>query len=236
MRCIRWSVIALAAAVPLLTGAVPAEAPPQPWEGLVEVKAKRMDAAYLLPGADFRSYTKVMLDPTEVAFRKDWRKDFNRSTGGLTRQIDQDDAARIATAARANVGDIFKVAFENAGYQVVTAPGPEVLRNSTSVVNLYINAPDTMTPGAGRTYILSAGEATLILEARDSLTNALLGRVVDRRETERNPTVQVSSSVMNLFDFEVLFKKWAQICTRGLGELKANSPVPADLKPGQKLW
>jgi hypothetical protein len=43
---------------------------PDTWDGLVEVKPKRMDAAYLLPGADFRSYTKVMIDPSEVAFRE----------------------------------------------------------------------------------------------------------------------------------------------------------------------
>ena len=40
------------------------------WDGLVEVKPKRLDAAYLLPGADFRPYTKLMLEPVEVASRR----------------------------------------------------------------------------------------------------------------------------------------------------------------------
>ncbi|MBM4218151.1 MAG: hypothetical protein FJ171_00620 [Gammaproteobacteria bacterium] len=38
--------------------------------GLVEVKPKRMDAVFLLPGADFRGYTKILMDPVEVAFEK----------------------------------------------------------------------------------------------------------------------------------------------------------------------
>ena len=38
------------------------------WDGLVEVKPKRLDAVFLLPGADFRAYKKVMMDPVEVAF------------------------------------------------------------------------------------------------------------------------------------------------------------------------
>ena len=50
------------------------------WDGLIEVKPKRLDAAYLLPGADFRPYKKLMIDPVEVAFKKDWAKDYNQDT------------------------------------------------------------------------------------------------------------------------------------------------------------
>src|SRR5688500_6188833 len=32
--------------------------PPATWDGLTHVKAKKVDAVYLLPGADFRGYTK----------------------------------------------------------------------------------------------------------------------------------------------------------------------------------
>ncbi len=42
------------------------------WDGLVQVKPKRVDAAFLLPGADFRNYKKIMMDPVEVAMEKDW--------------------------------------------------------------------------------------------------------------------------------------------------------------------
>jgi hypothetical protein len=31
---------------------------PDSWEGSSTVKPKRLDAGYLLPGADFRKYTK----------------------------------------------------------------------------------------------------------------------------------------------------------------------------------
>ena len=48
------------------------QSPAAKLDGLVRVKSKRLDVVYLQPGADFRSYTKVMLDPTEVAFAKNW--------------------------------------------------------------------------------------------------------------------------------------------------------------------
>jgi hypothetical protein len=47
--------------------------------------------------------------------------------------------------------------------------------------------------------------------------------------------MQMASSVTNLSDFRALFKQWASTSVAGLEELKAQSPVPLDLKPGQKL-
>ena len=39
----------------------------------------------------------------------------------------------------------------------------------------------------------------------------------------------------NISDFKALFKQWADISVKGFEELRAVSPVPTDLKPGQKL-
>jgi len=224
-----------AASLLLLTGAALADELPESWDGLVEVKAKRMDAVYLLPGADFRPYTRLMIDPTQVAFQKDWLKEQNRERVSPSRRVTESDAAEILAAARSNFDDIFREAFEKAGYTVVTAPGPDVLRVATAVVNLYLNAPDTMSPGRSRTYTANAGEATLVIEVRDSSTGALLGRVLDRRETNESGYAQLSNSVTNLADFRALFKQWAGTAAKGLEELKAHSPVPEDLKPKQKI-
>ena len=216
-------------------GTALAEEMPESWDGLIEVKAKKMDAAYLAPGADFRPYTKVIIDPTQAAFNKDWMKRMNDPTRSVSNRITQEDADKIIAATQSNFDDIFREAFEKAGYPVVTAPGPDVVRVSTAVINLYVNAPDTMTPGRSRTFTTDAGEATLVMEVRDSSTRALLARVLDRRETRGTGQMQMTSSVTNVNDFRMLFKQWASISIKGIGELKALSPVPTDLKPGQKL-
>jgi hypothetical protein len=208
---------------------------PESWDGLVEVKPKKMDAAYLMPGADFRPYARVMIDPTQVAFRKDWMKSVNEDRRELSRRITQEDADRILAAARSNFDDIFAEAFTKAGYPVVTAPGPDVLRVSTAVLNLYVNAPDLPSPGRSVSFTTEAGEATLVIEVRDSQTGALMGRVLDRRETRGTAGMQMSTNVSNVSEFRALFKQWAGITVQGMEELKAHSPVPADLKPGQKL-
>jgi hypothetical protein len=225
-------------AIGLVTAITPAfgrDEDPTHWDGLVQVKPKRMDAVYLAPGADFRPYTKLMVDPTEVAFHKNWLKDQSRAGSRLTIQIDDQEAAEILQAARSNFSDIFNEAFTKAGYQIVTAPGPDVLRVSAGVMNLYLNAPDAMEAGRNRTYTANAGEATLVMEVRDSRSNALLGRVLDRRETMDTGTMQVANRVTNLSDFRSLFRTWSRNCVDGLEELKEHSPVPADLQPKQKL-
>lgn len=223
----------VAALALLIAGAALAEEAPVSWDGLVEVEPKRMDEAYLLPGADFRPYTRLMVDPTQVAFSKDWMKSINDQTRDLSRKVTDEDAARILESARANFDDIFRDAFSKAGYEVASAPGPDVMRVATGVVNLYLNAPDTMSAGRSRSYTANAGEATLVIEVRDSMTGALLGRVIDRRETRSSARLQMATSVSNTSDFRMLFKAWAGIATRGLEELKAHSPVPMDLKPKQ---
>ena len=121
------------------------------------------------------------------------------------------------------------------GFVVVSEPGDDVLHLTPEVANLYINAPDVNGPTMSRTYVMEAGEGTLVLEARDSQTNTILGRVLDARETRSSGGMQFSNQATNVNDFRALVNTWATIFVKGLDELKANSPVPSDLQPMQKI-
>lgn len=204
---------------------------PEP-DGLVKVTARRMELAWLRPGADFRPYTKVIVGTTQVAFMPNWLKDYNLNAD-LGSKISQAQANQIMAAAQTNFDEIFRDAFRKAGYEVVTAPGPDVLRVNSAILDLDVNAPAGLA-GFQTTYVITAGQAALIVEVRDSTTNALLGRVADRRETQ-NLGRQLASSSNTLFDFRLLFTHWAGVCTTALGEVKAASPIPKDLQPGQRL-
>ncbi len=127
------------------------------WDGLVKVESKKLDEVYLLPQADFREYTKVMIDQTEVAFRKNWQRDQNRDRLDLSNRVSDEDARRILDDAQKGFQKYFEEAYVKDGYQVVTAPGPDVLRISTAIVNLDVTAPDTMSPKRGRTFSRDAG-------------------------------------------------------------------------------
>jgi len=223
------------AAVALAAPAAPALAKPKPptsWDNLVLVNSKKLQAVYLLPGADFRQYTKVQLDPTDVAFEKDWQRNQNNSAVGLSRRITDDEAQKIADQVRTGFEEIFAKAYADAGYPVVTAPAHDVLRVRTGVANLSIDAPDTNDIGRSRSYSVEAGAATLIIEVRDSLSGAVLGRAVDSRAAG-DEFAQMRTSVSNRADFSRLFKTWAKASTNGLATLKELSPISADGTPSK---
>ncbi|MEP9359642.1 DUF3313 family protein [Sphingomonas sp. KR3-1] len=197
---------------------------PENWDGMVRVKAKKVDLAYLLPGADFRGYTKVMIDPTQVAFRKNWQRDTSDVVTGV--HITDEDARRILDEAQKGFNELFVKAYQKAGYQVVTAPAADVLRLSTAVLDIDVEAPDTDSPGITRTYTHEAGGAVLVVEARDSLSGQLLGRAVDGQETsDFGPYIR--NRATNAGAFEQLFTEWADTSVKGLAELKTLSPVDA---------
>jgi hypothetical protein len=195
-------VAALVAAVPL------AAQGPDNWEGLVKVRSPRADAVYLAPGVDFRSYTKVMLSPTEVAFRRNFIRDYNRTARGGQR-IDDREAQAIVDAVRTGFEEIFTEEFRRGGYELATQPGPDVLWLRTAVANLYIAAPEQMTAGRSRTYSYDAGEATVVIEARDSVSQAVLGRAIDQRLAGANMPA-LRTEVSNRADFSMLFRAWAR--------------------------
>jgi len=215
-----------AAGVALLVLGAPATAqkPPATWDGLVQVPSKRLDLVYLQPGADFRPYTKVMIDPTEVAFRKNWQRDYNRDTRSVSGRISERQVEDAISAGVTAASDIFAKAFTEGGYTIVTAPGPDVLRVRTGVVNISLSAPDVQTAGRSYSFANEAGSATLFVEARDSETGAILGRAVDQRWAGDNRT-SWRTSASNRADFRDLVETWAKTTIKGMSELKALSPV-----------
>lgn len=218
--------LALGCGALALAGPAAAANPPENWDGLVRVKSKKFQLVYLQPGADFRGYTKVMIDPTEVAFRKNWAKDYNSTIRGVNGRVSDADVEKTTQQGAAVATDVFAEAFTKAGYTVVKDPGPDVLRVRTLVLNIHVRAPEVSQPGRSRSFASEAGEATLVVEARDSETGAMIGRAVDRRLAGDLSGVS-RTAMSNRADFKDLVRAWANDSARGLGELKMLSPVQA---------
>ncbi|MFL6735387.1 MAG: DUF3313 family protein [Sphingomicrobium sp.] len=203
---------------------VVAAKPPSTWDGLTQVKSKRFDLVYLQPGADFRSYTKVLIEPTEVAFHKDWQRDHNSSSSSLSSRVSDRDVQEAISKGVTASHDIFNDAWTKGGYVVVDAPGPEVLRIKTGVLQIRVSAPDQMSAGRSYSFAREAGSATLFVEVRDSLSGALLGRAVDQQLAGDNLNAWRTRS-SNRADFRELVEDWATASVRGMAELKSLSPV-----------
>jgi hypothetical protein len=213
------SLLAVAPARPAFAAKAPVE-----WDGLVRVKSKRLEYVYLLPGADFREYRRVMIDPTEIAFRKDWLRDYNRTTTGLSGRLSDRDVQEAIAKGSEAADEILAEAYAEGGYPVVTEGGPDVLRLRMGVVNIAVTAPDVRMSSRSKTFAGEAGFATLIVEARDSLSGALLGRAVDGKVAGDNSMLW-RTSMTNRNDFRAIMKRWASGGVKGLNELKAQSPI-----------
>ena len=109
------------------------------------------------PGADFRGYTKVMVEPTEVAFAKNWQRDYNRASRALSGRVSDRDVEEAVSEGVKAAHDIFTAAWTKGGYAVVTEPGPDVLRVKTGIINITVNAPDQPTSGTVLLFLRRGG-------------------------------------------------------------------------------
>jgi hypothetical protein len=191
-------------------------------EGLVAVQSRNLDELHLRPNADLAVYRRVLIDPVRAEIRSDWLKNLNY-TRNVTRWIGPDDARRIATEAASSLHSILAEAFKARGYEVTAAPEPGVLRLSPSIADLYVNAPDRLSPWATKTFTRDAGQATLLLEARDAVSGTLLGRVVHHGTAREVGRLNAASDVSNRFWFDTLFRRWTADC---IAEFEAGKNQP----------
>ena len=63
-----------------------------------------------------------------------------------------------------------------------------------------------------KTFTRDAGQATLLLEARDAVTGTLLARVVHHGIAREISRINPASDVSNRFWFDTLFRRWAADC------------------------
>jgi len=188
------------------------------FDGLQKINVKGIDLAYARAGATLASYNRVMLEPIDVAFRKDW----NPTRTGSNIKLTAEERENIRTGVAKIVYDEFVKELQNkSSYQVVNEIGPDVLRVKAKIVNLYVNAPDTRTAGRSRTYTVSAGEMTIFAELYDSETGEVLARVVDRHEARDSGTLTLTNSVVNASEARSIASSWARILRNGLDKAHA---------------
>jgi hypothetical protein len=190
-------------------------------DGLVRVDNSVIPVAYVKPDADLTGYTKFMLDPVEVAYQKDPGNTRQSGMGGgnenfaLTpRQMENFRTAFQEEVVQALTGD--------SGYELVTEPGPEVLRITASLVDLVVRVPTERTAGRQSNFTRSYGLVSLIVELRDSESGEILARAGDRRDPTRNTDnrlAEVSPAFVRA-DVQRLFRHWAELLRERLDVLR----------------
>jgi len=192
------------------------------WDGLVRRPGTRIDSVFVKPDADVGAFTSVFLDPVQVSFASNWNP--NQGRRNPATRLNAADVAAIQSGLADLFRETFRTNLASGGYKLVDEAGPDTLRVTAAIVNLYVTAPDTMSAGRGRTYTASSGQMTLVAELRDSVTGELLARVVDTQRGRQTGTLSFTNSVTNTADARRAIGIWATALRQGLDELyrKAN--------------
>jgi len=196
----------------ILAGCASSQPDATTYDGLVLDDSITHADVYKKPGATLAGYTAYGLVPCQVAFKKNWLRNQNRDRIDLSSRVTQKDVDRIKDTLSSECDARFRAALEQPpAYPLVEefSDGEAVLILKPSIINLDINAPDTLSSGMSRSYTTSAGEMTLLLEAIDGTTHETLFRVVDRKRDMDSGRLQWTNSVTNRAEAERALNQWA---------------------------
>jgi len=189
-------------------------------DGLNRVDNSKMALAYVKSDVDLGSYTKIMLDPVSIAYKKE-----PLGTGRMRTSHHESNFSLTAKQTE-NMKSLFQEAAVNAlsgdnGYQIVSDPGPDVLRVSCALIDLIVTVPTEEPVGRSRTFAESYGAVTLVVELRDSETGEIFARVADRKEPGSNFGMTEVNRATVTSDLKRLFKFWSGYLREGVDKVRS---------------
>ena len=195
-------------------------------DGLHLVQREPFRTTYVKPGADLQRYTKVAVQEVTVSYKTPPR-------AGRFEQDEIDPNYALPDSAMVSLKKYFHEAFVKAlgaskDFTVVDAPGPDVLLLSGHIVDLQISVPPARDQDPDETVIASsAGQMTLILDARDSQSGEPLVRVGQVRAiTTADGGFYESDPVTNSSAVREMFNVWASDLRRELDQFRALPELP----------
>ena len=180
-------------------------------DGLDLVRSDKHSAVYVKPEAQLDIYNEFAIVPCEVAFRKNWQRDYNSSHRSSGQQIKERDIDRIKRELGEECTTFFTDALsEEPSYNLVTEwqQGQDVLLVRPNIVNLNITSPDVSSPSMTRSYSASAGSMTLYLELIDAETSEVLVRAYDSK-ADPDSFVNYANKITNRQAADRMLKNWA---------------------------
>ena len=184
------------------------------YDGLAPVKNPRARNAWMRPDFTLAGYTKIMLVGAGIEFRP--VNTVNRSRLSTATQFPLTPAQQ--ERLRSVVSDAFRSELsQSQNFQLVTEPGPDVLMIWGGLVDVVSNVPP-QSAGRDAIFLSTVGQATLVIELRDSQSNAVLARIIDTRAAQPTGANQRSTSVTNWNEVQQLARSWAVRLREGLDE------------------
>ena len=189
--------------------------PTPSYDGLLPTDSREFSAAWLLPGTDLERYREVLPGDVDFEFRANDapREDAATANAPEFWISAENRQALVDTVAEAIVVELDGL--EN--WQRVAEPGPAALILDARLLGIVAALPPEQL-GANDIYLGEVGEATLVLELRDSLSGQTLYRAVDRRPMVRDNAR--SNAVTTWAELRRWARRWAVRLTDGLAAVR----------------
>ncbi|MPY21139.1 DUF3313 family protein [Shewanella sp. YLB-07] len=180
-------------------------------DGMTLVKATRSTQVAKNENVDFTRYDKILISPSTVTFKKDWKRDYNRDERELSMRVEDKDVIRIKEGVEKLFDEVFQEELaKSTHYSIVTKAEPGTLLLKPSVLNLEVNAPDLESAVNVKRYTDTTGEGTLLLEVFDGVSGQIVARIIDAEEAGDNDFYEWASRVSNRADAKRVIRKWAK--------------------------
>jgi len=191
-------------------------------DGLHLVPDTQLGLVYAEPGADLSVYKQLLLIDAQVAFKKNWQREINQDK---PYHVTAGDMQKIRKEVSALFREIFTRELQSAGFVLVSQQSPDTMIIRPAILDLNVNSPDNPRGGTTRNITESAGDMTLYLELRDSITGDVLIKAMDFQFDRSNITPFMMDRTRNERAARKLLTNWAQVLVNGLKETGVSTSV-----------
>ncbi len=152
------------------------------FDGLVRIDHSRFAAAWIDPDIDLTQYDKILPGGAAFEFRSVQKMSATQARRSNEREfwISDSNKQRLIDT----VSEVFSEELQQSEHFTITdEPGPDTLVITGALHDIVSRVPPEDV-GRSEIWLRSVGEATLIIELRDSLSNEVIYRAVERRSAE----------------------------------------------------
>lgn len=181
-------------------------------EGLHRVDPSIMAAAWARSDLDLSRYAKILFMPSGVQFREVDKQKYDVRSNASVTEFPIDDATK-ALLREAWGQAFYENLAEVKSYEFYEGVGPDVLVVQGFLIDVVSHVPPDVA-GSSFSFVRDPWTVAVVLELRDSMSNEILARTIDRRQAEGlidAATVWVRT--------EALIQRWAQLLCDRMEEL-----------------
>ena len=178
------------------------------FDGLVQTEAREFKLVYVDPDVDFSVYSKFIPGPAAFQFRA-----VKKTSGNVARRhnqteywISNEDKQKLAAVVSSIFADELA---KSEIFTEATEPGPDTLIIRGAMHDIVSQTPPDLV-GRNEIWLSSVAEATLIIEALDSLSGEVIYRAIERRAAQRpGGQLMVANTVTSWAEVRRMARLWA---------------------------